>query len=147
MSKLTDRVSFLKGLAEGMKLDLNKDENKLMTQILDLLSDMAQEIDDLQSVQDELNEYMESIDDDLSEMEEILYGADEDCDCEDCDDDCVFFGEHHGDGEIIEYACPHCSHELKFNASDVDFDEETLCPACNKPVFPELLPDDTEDDE
>ena len=147
MSKLTDRVSFLKGLAEGMKLDLNKDESKLMTQILDLLSDMAQEIGDLQEVSEELSEYMESIDDDLSEMEDILYGAEEDeCDCEDCDEDCVFFGEHDGDGDIIDYTCPHCSHELHFNASDVDFDEETLCPACNKPVFPELMTDEDDDE-
>ena len=30
MSKLTDKVSYLKGLAAGMKLNMEKDSNKLL---------------------------------------------------------------------------------------------------------------------
>lgn len=145
MSKLTDRASYLKGLAEGMKLDLNKDENKLMTQILDFLDDVATEIEELQEDQDELSGYLESIDDDLADMEEILYGDDDDC--EDCDDDCAFCGHDDIDeDDIIEYDCPHCGHTLSFKAAEVDFDEDTTCPACGKPVFPELLNDEEDED-
>jgi YebC/PmpR family DNA-binding regulatory protein len=43
-----------------------------------------------------------------------------------------------GDDDLIVYACPHCGHEIEFSASDVDFDEDFLCPACDKPIFPEL---------
>ena len=34
MSKLTDKVSYLKGLAAGMKLNMEKDSNKLLLEIL-----------------------------------------------------------------------------------------------------------------
>ena len=46
------------------------------------------------------------------------------------------------DDDLIAYACPHCGHEIEFRASDVDFDEDYLCPACNKPIFPEIEEDE-----
>ena len=37
MSKLTDKISYLQGLAEGMKLNPDKDSHRLILGILDLL--------------------------------------------------------------------------------------------------------------
>ena len=37
MSNLTDRVSYLKGLAEGMQLDKDTSSNKLLLSMLDVL--------------------------------------------------------------------------------------------------------------
>lgn len=141
MSKLTDKASYLKGLAEGMKLNTEKDANKLLSEMLELVSDMADELEALAEANEELNEYVESIDDDLADLEETLFGDDEDCDCCDhdhCDCDC----EDEDDDELISYACPSCGQEINFRASDVDFDEDYLCPACGKPVFPEIEEDD-----
>ena len=131
MSKLTDKVSYLKGLAAGMKLNMEKDSNKLILEILNAMGEMAEEMQAMTDAHDELNEYVESIDDDLADLEETLFG-DEDEDAE-YDED----GDEEDD-ELISYACPSCGHELQFRASDVDFDEDYLCPACGKPVFPEL---------
>ena len=152
MSKLTDKASYLKGMAAGLKLNMEKDTNQLLLEVLNMLGDIAEEMDAMADAHDELNEYVESIDDDLADLEETLFGDDEedecgchcghdDCDCE--DEDC----EEDSD-ELISYACPHCGHEIEFRASDVDFDEDYLCPACGKPVFPELEEDedDGEDD-
>ena len=44
MSKLTDKVSYLKGLAAGMKLNMEKDSNKLLLEILGAMGDMAEEM-------------------------------------------------------------------------------------------------------
>ena len=122
MSKLTDKVSYLKGLAAGMKLNMEKDSNKLILEILNAMGEMAEEMQAMTDAHDELNEYVESIDDDLADLEETLFGDEDD--------------------ELISYACPSCGHELQFRASDVDFDEDYLCPACGKPVFPELEEDE-----
>ncbi len=145
MSKLTDKVSYLKGLAAGMKLNMDKDANKLLVEVLGVLGEFAEEMQAMTDAHDELSEYVESIDDDLADLEETLFGDDEDfdydhdedCDCEDCMDE----------DEIISYACPECGHELEFHASDVDFDEDYLCPACGKPVFPEVEEEDEEDED
>jgi len=155
MSKLTDKASYLKGLAAGMKLNLEKDNNQLIVEILDLLSETAEEIERMNDAHDELNEYVESIDDDLADLEETLFGDDDNCccgcdddDCDCCDDDEDDEDEDEDedeDDELITYACPSCGHEIEFHASSVDFDEDYRCPACGKPVFPEL--DEDEDDD
>jgi len=148
MSKLTDRVSFLKGLAEGMQLEDNN-SNKLLKEIIAVLDDMAQEMAVMADAQEELNEYVESIDDDLADLEEVLFDEEDDCDCCDCEDgdcDCCDCCDCDEDDDLIAYACPHCGHEIEFRASDVDFDEEYLCAACGKPIFPEVEDDDDEDE-
>ena len=137
MSKLTDRISYLKGMAAGMKLNMEKDSNKLMLEMLTVMGEMAEEMAAMTEAHNDLNEYVESIDDDLADLEETLFGEedgeiDEEMAEGDEDEDDL------GDDDLIVYACPHCGHEIEFSASDVDFDEDFLCPACDKPIFPEL---------
>lgn len=151
MSKLTDRISYLKGMAAGMKLNMEKDSIKLMLEMLNAMGEMAEEMQAMTEAHNDLNEYVESIDDDLSDLEETLFGDDElhgeDCDCEECagEDDLDFDDEDDEDAEddeLITYACPHCGHEIEFRASDVDFEEDTLCPECQQPIFPEIVEDE-----
>ena len=146
MSELTDRVAFLRGLAEGMQLDESKQETKLILKMLDVMDEMAKDNDDLHKAVDELNEYMESIDEDLSDMEEDIYGDvsndEEGDDDSDSDDD--------EDERTVEYACPYCGEVMVFDVERFDFDEDYLCPNCHKPLFPEESEEDeseNEDDE
>ena len=139
MSKLTDRISYLKGMAAGMKLNMDKDSNKLMLEMLTVMGEMAEEMAAMTEAHNDLNEYVESIDDDLAELEESLFGEEnmdgEDIDGEDDEDE-------DGEDDLIVYACPHCGTEIEFQANDVDFDEDYLCPECHKPIFPELGEDE-----
>jgi DNA-directed RNA polymerase subunit RPC12/RpoP len=133
MSKLTDRISYLKGLAEGMKLNPEKDSNKLIMGIIDVLGEVGVSFEALAESHGELSDYVESIDEDLADLEADLYDdQNEDAYEEDPD----------GDGGPIEYECPHCGAVVEIDPEDVDFDEEALCPACGKELFPEL-PEDT----
>lgn len=139
MSKLTDRISYLKGMAAGMKLNMEKDANQLIMEMLSAMGEMAEEMAALSEDHQDLSEYVESIDDDLSELEETLFGDDE---LEDEDEDDDEDDEEPGENDLITYACPHCGFEIEFHASDVDFDEDYLCPECQKPIFPELDEDE-----
>ncbi len=148
MSKLTDRISYLKGMAAGMKLNMDKDSNKLMLEMLSAMGEMAEEMAAMVDAHNDLNEYVESIDDDLAELEETLFGEDEefDPDCGECAEDDEDMDDDEDDNvtddDLILYACPHCGHEIEFSASDVDFDEDFLCPACDQPIFPEVEEDE-----
>ena len=137
MSKLTDKVSYLKGLADGMKLNMDKDANKLILEILGALGEFAGEIEALSDAHNELNEYVESIDEDLADLEEALFNDGEEEDEE---------GEDDEDDDIISYACPECGHEIEFRADEVDLSEDYLCPACGKPIFPEIEEDEFDAD-
>ena len=170
MSKLTDRISFLKGMAAGMKLNMDKDTNKLLMEVMTVMGEMAEEMAAMTEAHNDLNEYVESIDDDLADLEETLFG-DEDMDDaeEEIPADALIPGSvppaapvaaaskakakaksvaasdedvEEEEDDLIVYACPHCDHEIEFHASDVDFDENYLCPECKKPIFPELSEDE-----
>ena len=146
MDKLTDKAAYLLGLAEGMQLHASKSEHKLLLKVVDLLKDFAQEMEALRQDQEDLNEYMDSIDEDLGNIEELLYDEDDDDyddgRCPHCrpDEDDSLEGE-------MEYECPHCGYQTKFNLADFDFEEDYLCPQCHKSFFPEGEDEDDEDDE
>ena len=129
MSKLTDRISYLKGLAEGMKLNPDKDSHKLILGILDVLGEVGESFEALAESHGELSDYVESIDEDLADLEADLYDDEDEDAAEDTD------GEFES---TIEYECPHCGTVINIDPDDVDFDDDSLCPNCGKELFPEL---------
>jgi len=131
MSNVNDRVAYLKGLAEGMKLSDETNEGKLLLKMLDVLENMAEELTSLRTDHDELDEYVESIDDDLADLEEYLFDDDDDEDDDEDDED-----DEEDDDQVVVYSCPHCGNEVTFEIDGFDFEEENLCPACGKPLFP-----------
>ena len=138
MSKLTDKISYLRGLAEGMKLNPEKDSHRLILGILEVLGEVGESFEALAESHGELSDYVESIDEDLADLEADLY--------DDEDEDVATDGD---DGEFestIEYECPHCGAMIRIDPDDVDFDEETACPECGKDLFPELPDGEAEEE-
>ena len=141
MSKLTDKISYLQGLAEGMKLNPEKDTNRLILGILDALGEVGSSFEALAEAQDELSNYVESIDEDLADMEADLYDEDEenlagDADDEDEEEDAEF-------GGALVYECPHCHERIELDPEELDLEEDLPCPNCGKELFPEL-PEETD---
>ena len=141
MSNLSDRVSYLKGLAEGLKLDTDKNEGKLIEKILELLSDVTKEMESLREDQDDLSAYVEAIDNDLGDLEDAVLSDEDDGDEDFMDED----DEDDEDSNLVEYTCPHCGEEMTFEMDSFDFDEDYLCPNCHQPLFPETPEEDEED--
>lgn len=86
MQDLVKKVSYLKGLAEGFKLDESKDENKFISGILDCLEMVSDELNILQTDFNQLEEYVNMVDDDLSDLE-MIFENDDLWDDDDFDDD------------------------------------------------------------
>ena len=57
--EITEKVAYLKGLAEGMELDTEKKEGKLLSAIIDVLDDIALELEDMKDEQAELADGLE----------------------------------------------------------------------------------------
>ena len=130
--EIIEKVAYLKGLAEGMELDTEKKEGKLIAAIIDLLDDIALELEDLKDYADELGDGLDAVSDDLEDVEDVIFGEDEDEDdaFEDEDDeDCyattyptceetIYFDESIlEDGEVI---CPNCGEKLEFDMSSLE---------------------------
>ncbi len=118
MSYINERVAYLRGLTEGMKIDDATNEGKLIVKIIDVLDDVAEAIDELEIAQSEMDEYLENMDEDLNEVEEALFGEEDEL--------------------LIEIECPHC-HEIIFFDEDMLDVEEFVCPNCNKAIDADAL--------
>ena len=135
----TEKVAYMKGLMEGMKIDENSDNGKLFALIAEVLDDLSNNVADLEDYVAELTEQVDAVDEDLNSLEEDFYEEwDEDEDCCDCCD-C-------GDDEYYDVTCPSCG-------EDFEVDEDTLldggveCPACGEHLEFDFDEDDEADAE
>ena len=142
MSKLTDKISYLQGLAEGMKLNPEKDSHRLILGILDVLGEVGDSFEALAEAQGELSDYVESIDEDLADLEANLYDEAEETSGDDLEGD--FDEDEDGDedgdalGGALLYECPHCRTTVELDPEELDLEEDHPCPNCGKELFPEL---------
>ena len=126
---LTERAAYISGYCDGIEIDKESKEGKVIAALNELIAEMAVAIEELEDEVDELREYIEEIDEDLGDVEELLCkdGCDDiecDGDCCNCDEDCDF------DDNFFEIECPSCGETICFDES-VD-PEELACPACGE---------------
>jgi len=152
---IKEKVAYLKGLAEGLGLDSGKKDEKLISAIIDTLSDIADEIEELNENALDIGEELDAISDDLAEVEDLLFGEDyddnddyDDFDFDDDDDDddyddecgCAYCS---GASTSYEVACPACGAEIELNESDLAL-ESVTCKKCGEELEFEF--DDYDDD-
>ena len=124
---ITEKVAYLKGLADGLNLDKDSKEGKLFAAIIDVLDDMALEIDDMQELQMELSEGLDAVSDDLEDIEDIVY---EEWD-EDEEDDEEEDEEEEDSEDCYATTCPTCEEEIFFDESILE-EGEVICPNCGE---------------
>ena len=146
---IKEKVAYLKGLADGLGLDLESKEGKLISLIIDTLSDMADELEELGENALDLGEELDALSDDLAEVEEYIFD-DEDDDFigfDDDDDDecgCGFCG---GDDFSYEIECPSCRESIELDESNL-FGGSVTCSSCGNVLEFEFdtVEDDDDDD-
>lgn len=134
--KLTDRVSYLQGLMDGLEINDTTKEGKVLVQVVDILQELALSIEDLSDEVDEVVELVDTLDHDLGEVEEEIFDFDDDDDDYDDDDD----EELDPDDEYYEVICPTCGDTICLNEDMIE-EGSINCPNCN-----ELLEFDFDDD-
>ncbi len=135
---LTEKIAYIKGLAEGLNLDESKPEVKVINAIVDLLDDMAYSVSDMEELYDELSAQVDEIDQDLADVESDVYDDDDDCDCCDCCD------EEDEENPFYEVTCGACGLDLNVS-EDVLLEGEIECPNCGELLefdFSDLFDDD-----
>jgi len=117
MSYIKERVSYLKGLAEGMKIDDSTNEGKLLKAMIEVLDDIALAVEDIEEVQEQLEEQVDSIDEDLEEFARILFDEEED------------------DDVLAQIECPHCNKVFDLTEDMIDGDSDSFeCPYCHEEI-------------
>ena len=119
---ISEKVAYLKGLAEGLNIDPEKSkEAKLISVMMDILEDIGLTLADIEENALDLGEEIDALSDDLSDVEDIVYDSYDDDD-EDEDED---------DEDFFEVDCPNCGDALIID-QDV-LDQGTVqCPNCQE---------------
>ena len=138
--EISEKVAYLKGLAEGLALDTETKEGKLIAAIIDVLDEMSIRFEDIDDNLVDLEDGLDAVSDDLCEVEEALYELEDDDDEYDEDED--------DDEEYFETTCPVCQEEIVFDEDTLD-SGEIRCPNCGEKLEFDLsdLADSDEDDE
>ena len=121
---VSEKVAYLKGLAEGLGLDAESKEGKLFAAIIDGLDEMAEEILDLEEEMADIEEGLDAVSDDLSEVEETLYELEDEFDDDDDEDE-------EDEEDCFMTTCPACEEEIFFDETVLE-DGEVVCPNCGE---------------
>ena len=135
---LSARISYIKGLAEGLNPDENKDEVKVLNEIIDFLGQLADEVEELEECYDESVDIVDTLNDDLSMLEDVVYGDDdEDLDKFSCSTGCKGCctsqdndSSDEADVPMYEVTCPQCNKKIAVSENQL-LTGEVECPDCN----------------
>ena len=134
---ISEKVAYLKGLAEGLDLDSAKSkEGKLISVMIGILEEIGLSIEDLEENTQALGEEIDVLSDDLSDVEDVVFDEDED---EDEDDEDY-------DDDWFEVECPTCEEPLVIDDKALA-DGMIQCPNCHDKFALDLSDDTVEADE
>ena len=138
---ISEKSAYLKGLMDGLKLNTESDEGKMIAAIVDLLGDVTKRVTDIEETTIAISDELDEIEEDLDAIEDYILDEDEDDfddeDALDWDDDedelddpeeGFDFGDEDSTIYEVECAC----------GEVIDFDEEVLekgsivCPNCGE---------------
>lgn len=141
--KNTERVSYIRGLAEGLELDENKKEVKVLNAIIDLLDDMALSMSEMEDNVNDLSDQLDAVDEDLGSLEDDFYDDGEEEEESDDEDEDGRDDSDDEDDSYYEVTCPNC-HETVCLSEDLVQRGEMECPNCGETLefdFDEDEPD------
>ena len=124
---ISEKVAYLKGLAEGLNLDTEKSkEGKLISVMIGILEEVAMSIEDLEENSLALGEEIDTLSDDLADVENVVFEEDDD--------------------DFFEVECPECGEPLRIDEDDLA-EGVVQCPSCDSTYSLDLVDDEDEEDE
>ena len=148
---ISEKAAYLKGLMEGLNLDTEAAEGKMIAAMVDLLGDVTKKLTAVEDTTIAISDELDEIEEDLDAIEDFIMDEDDDYDYDDEDDDDYEYDDDEDfDDEGFDFGDEDSTiYEVECACGEIiDFDEEVLekgsmiCPNCG-----ETLEFTTEDDE
>ena len=147
---IVEKAAYLKGLTEGLGITPETKDGKLWAALQDLLSDIAHEIEDLQSAHLDMADALDELTDEVTLLQDLCGDPDllppdeddeEDEDEEDEDDEDSSFDEI-----LYDVTCPVCGEEITLD-EDMLAQGSIDCPHCGEALEFEMGEDEDSDDD
>ena len=146
---ISEKSAYLKGLMDGLKLDTETNEGKMIAAIVDLLGDMSKRMVDIEDTTIAISDELDEIEEDLDAIEDFIMDEDDEEDDWDDEDDDYYDPEEDEDEDAEDEEEPEegfdfgdedsTIYEVECSCGNViDFDEEVLesgsivCPNCGE---------------
>ena len=149
---ISEKSAYLKGLMDGLSLNTETNEGKMIAAIVDLLGDMAKRITDIEETTIAISDELDEIEEDLDAIEDFIMDDEDEWDDEEDEDD-SWDGWDEDDEEGFDFGDEDSTiYEVECACGEIiNFDEETLeegsiiCPNCGETL--EFTFEDEEEDE
>ncbi len=151
---ISEKSAYLKGLMEGLNLDTEKAEGKMIAAIVDLLGDVTRRLSDVEETTIAISDELDEIEEDLDAIEDFILDDEDEDEYDDYDEDeDDFYDDDDYEEEGFDFGDEDSTiYEVKCACGEViDFDEETLeagsitCPNCGEHL--EFSMDDEDEEE
>ena len=147
---ISEKSAYLKGLMDGLNMNVDTDEGKMIAAIVDLLGDVTKKLTAVEDTTIAISDELDEIEEDLDAIEDYIMDEEDDDDYDYDDDDYDFDDDDEDYDEGFDFGDEESTiYEVECACGEIiDFDEETLeagsmnCPNCG-----ELLEFSLEDDE
>ena len=138
---ISEKAAYLKGLMDGLELDTEKAEGKMIAAMVDLIGDMAKRMKDIEETTIAISDELDEIEEDLDAIEDFIMDEeddedweeddfeDEDWDDEEDGEEGFDFGDE--DSTIYEVECPVCGEVINFDEDTLE-DGAIPCPNCGE---------------
>ena len=133
---ISEKSAYLKGLMDGLKLNTESDEGKMIAAIVDLLADVTKKVVDIEDTTIAISDELDEIEEDLDAIEDYILDEDEDDeddddywpDDDDDEDDEEDDEEDESPDEGFDFGDEETTvYEVQCACGNIiDFDEETL---------------------
>ena len=137
---ISEKSAYLKGLMDGLELDTEKAEGKMIAAIVDLLGDVTRRLSDVEETTIAISDELDEIEEDLDAIEDFILDEEDEDEYDDYEDDDDDFYDDEDYEEGFDFGDEDSTiYEVKCVCGEViDFDEETLeagsitCPNCGE---------------
>ncbi len=138
---ISEKSAYLKGLMDGLSLNTETSEGKMIAAIVDLLGDMAKRVTDIEETTIAISDELDEIEEDLDAIEDFIMDEEDwDDEDEDEEEDDSWEGWDEDDEEGFDFGDEDSTiYEVECACGEIiNFDEETLeagsiiCPNCGE---------------
>ena len=146
---ISEKSAYLKGLMDGLKLDTETNEGKMIAAIVDLLGDMSKRMVDIEDTTIAISDELDEIEEDLDAIEDFIMDEDDEDDWDEDYEDDDYYDPEEDENEEDDEEEPEegfdfgdedtTIYEVECSCGNViDFDEEVLesgsivCPKCGE---------------
>ena len=125
---ISEKAAYLKGLMEGMNLNTEDGEGKMIAAIVELLGDVTRTLTDVQDTTIAISDELDEIEEDLDAIEDYIMDEEDDEDYDDDDFEDEDFDDYEDDEDDEDFDLDdETIYEVTCSCGNViDFDEETL---------------------